>query len=475
MTGRSGKIKVYNSLTKKLEPFVPLRDEVGIYVCGVTPYDYIHLGHARTYIAFDIIIRYLRYKGYKVRYVQNITDIDDKIIKRARDEKRDPLELSKTFSEMALEDMDQLKIKRADFYPKVSGHIPEIISLIERLIDKGYAYVSQGSVYYDVSKFADYGKLSGQKLDEIKAGARVEPGEDKRSPEDFALWKKAKEGEISFDSPWGRGRPGWHIECSAMSMKYLGETFDIHGGGRDLIFPHHENEIAQSEAATGKQFVRYWMHTGFLTVNGEKMAKSLNNFITVRDALREHDPEAIRLFFALTHYRSPIDYSVSSLRQANNSLQTLYNTLENSKAALRHAHEGKRDTDFERDISNEKKKFIAAMDNDFNTPLALSSVFAVSKKINQYITGEVCRESLEMAVVTLKEMCGIFGILENDGKKARLKEGINEELLKLILELRKLARENKDYETSDMIRARLKELGITLEDKSDGSTEWKIG
>ncbi|MEW6329461.1 MAG: cysteine--tRNA ligase, partial [Candidatus Micrarchaeota archaeon] len=335
-------IKVFNNLTKKIEEFHPLGErerEIQMYVCGVTPYDYSHLGHARTYAAFDVIKRYFEYRGYKVRYIQNITDIDDKIIKRANEVGADPLKLSLEFQKSALEDMDALKIARADKYPKVTEHIPEIIALIKKLISRGYAYETEDGVYFEVEKFPDYGKLSKQSLDEIKAGARVEIDEKKRNPADFALWKKAKPGEPFFESPWGKGRPGWHIECSAMSMKYLGDNFDIHGGGRDLIFPHHENEIAQSEGATGKQFVKYWLHTGFLSVNKEKMAKSLGNFITIKDALKKHDADSLRLFYALTHYRSPIDFSDKNVEYAHNALEGLRNTLTNARNALANADE----------------------------------------------------------------------------------------------------------------------------------------
>ncbi|HIP89105.1 MAG TPA: cysteine--tRNA ligase, partial [Thermococcus paralvinellae] len=297
-------MKIYNTLTKQKEEFKPLKEgEVRMYVCGPTVYDYTHLGHARTYIAFDVIRRYLEHRGYTVLMVMNFTDIDDKIIRRAQETGEDPKELAEKFLKYFLEDMKALKVKPADIYPRVTEHIQDIIKFVEKLEEKGYAYEGSDGVYFEVQKFKDYGKLSGIKLEELRKGARVEPGEGKRNPEDFALWKKAKPGEPKWDSPWGEGRPGWHIECSTMSTKYLGEQFDIHGGGNDLIFPHHENEIAQTEACTGKRWVRYWLHTGFVMVKGEKMSKSLGNFVTIRELLQRYSPEVIRFFVLQKHYR----------------------------------------------------------------------------------------------------------------------------------------------------------------------------
>jgi len=315
-------LKIYNTISRKKEKFIPVqKGKVKMYVCGMTVYSDAHIGHARTYLAFDIIRRYLEYKGYKVTYVQNITDVDDKIIAAANEKGMNPLEYSKYFTERCLADLDALGIRRADLYPKASENIKDMIEIINKILENGYGYISNGDVYFSVEKFKDYGKLSKQRLEEMKAGARIEPTEKKRNPLDFALWKSAKPGEPSWDSPWGRGRPGWHIECSTMSSKYLGLPFDIHGGGMDLIFPHHENEIAQAEAATGKKFVNYWIHVGLLTVNKEKMSKSLGNIINIRDAIKRWEPEVIRFFFASNHYRSPPDFNEKALQNAESALK----------------------------------------------------------------------------------------------------------------------------------------------------------
>ena len=328
-------LRIYNTLTGKKEDFTPIvPGRVNIYVCGVTVYDYCHMGHARSMIVFDVIVKYLRYLGYKVTYVRNFTDIDDKIIKRAKERGKNPKEIAQYFTKAFYEDMDSLGIERADIEPKATEHIPEMVSLIERIINKGYAYVVDGNVYFSVRRFKGYGGLSKRSLEEMMAGARVEVDPRKEHPLDFALWKKAKPGEPFWESPWGKGRPGWHIECSAMSMKYLGETFDIHGGGQDLIFPHHENEKAQSEAATDKPFVNYWIHHGFLTINQEKMSKSLKNFFTIREILSKFHPEAIRLFFLNHHYRSPIDFSDEKIKEATKALEKLYITLDRAKQIL---------------------------------------------------------------------------------------------------------------------------------------------
>ncbi len=487
-------IKVFNTLTKKMEDFHPVSErepgrerEVGMYVCGVTPYDYSHLGHARTYAAFDIIKRYLEYRGFKVRYVQNITDIDDKIIKRANEKGADPFKLSLEFQKSALEDMDALKVARADKYPKVTEHIPEIIALAKKLVERGYAYETEDGVYFEVEKFPGYGKLSKQSPDEIKAGARIEIDEKKRNPADFALWKKAKPGEPSFESPWGKGRPGWHIECSAMSMKYLGDTFDIHGGGRDLIFPHHENEIAQSEAATGKQFVKYWLHTGFLSVNKEKMAKSLGNFITIKDALNKHDADSLRLFYALTQYRSPIDFSDKNVEQAKNTLEGLRNTITNARNSLKTAD----DNDHKKTIDSKKhpENFESAMDNDFDTPNALKAVFALAQDINKYVsTPGANKKTLTEAILALEKLLGVFGIsleeakvseeiVRNVGEFARelgIKESGNfDETMNALIRKREDARKKGDFAQGDKIRSKLNEIGVILEDNPKG-TVWKI-
>ncbi|MEM2137889.1 MAG: cysteine--tRNA ligase, partial [Candidatus Anstonellaceae archaeon] len=372
-------MKIYNTLSGKTEEFKPSEPKkIRMYVCGITPYDKSHLGHARTIVAFDIIRRYFLSKGYSVTYVQNVTDIDDKIIRRAHERRVSPLELSKKYAEESEQEFETLGVMKPDFSPKVSEKIPEIIELIGAIERNGFAYATSSGVYFDVLKFKKYGKLSKQNADAIKAGARIEVDEEKKNPQDFALWKFGEEEGVTFDSPWGRGRPGWHIECSAMSRSILGDTLDIHGGARDLIFPHHENEIAQSEAATGKQFVKLWMHTGFLTVNSEKMAKSLGNFITIDDALHKYrfSPQQIRMFFALTHYRSPIDFSESAIVAAGNSLSTLHSAISAARTYSSGAGRekgiagvgGESDRVLASLAKETEKKFVAAMDSDFDTP-----------------------------------------------------------------------------------------------------------
>ncbi len=481
-------LRVFNTLGKELQEFKPLKEgEVKMYVCGLTPYDKMHIGHARTYVAFDIIVRYLRFKGFKVKLVQNVTDIDDKIIKRAGERKEGPLELSSRFSKQALTEMDALGISRADVYPKVSEHIPEIIGITKTLAEKGFAYQTNSGVYFDVSKFDGYGKLSGQNLEQIKSGARVEVDEEKLHPADFALWKKAKEGEIFFDSPWGNGRPGWHIECSAMSSKYLGKTFDIHGGAIDLIFPHHENEIAQSEAANGVEFVKYWLHTGWLTIKKEKMSKSLKNFITVEEMLSKHEPEAIRLFFASTHYRSPMDFNEQSLKEAKASLEHFYNTLAKAKNAKENTKAENKQ--FAQNILARKQQFVEAMDNDFDTSSASAALFEIAKTINAYIDADkINTHELEDAVKTLIELANVFGLLERkteettEGETDKVKQLASEfgfeprekfdELMQQFIEEREKARRQKDYAKSDLIRTKLNEAGIILEDGKTGVV-WK--
>ncbi|ASJ00471.1 cysteine--tRNA ligase [Thermococcus gorgonarius] len=470
-------IKIYNTLTRKKEEFMPLREgEVRMYVCGPTVYDYPHLGHARTYIAFDVVRRYFEHKGYTVLMVMNFTDIDDKIIKRANETGEDPKELAEKFLRYFLEDMAALKVKPADIYPRVTEHIDDIIEFIKKLQEKGYAYEGSDGVYFEVRKFKDYGKLSKIKLEDLVKGARVEPGEGKKNPEDFALWKKAKPGEPKWESPWGEGRPGWHIECSTMSTKYLGESFDIHGGGSDLIFPHHENEIAQTEACTGHEWVRYWMHTGFLMVNGEKMSKSLGNFITIREILKHYDPEVVRLFVLQRHYRSPLDYTEEGMEHAKNNLERLYNTLENIRVAMERAEISFRweKPEFEayEAIREARKKFYEAMDDDFNTAEALKAVFEASNSINRYLTQvETPKESiLRKAWEFFKVVSEVFGIFEDYFMEQ--KAGQEEELIKLLIEVRTQLRKERNFALADKIRAGLRELGIQLEDTPQG-TVWK--
>ncbi len=470
-------IRVYNTLTKRKEEFRPLREgEVRMYVCGPTVYDYTHLGHARTYIAFDVIRRYLEHRGYTVLMVMNFTDIDDKIIRRANETGEDPKELAEKFLRYFLEDMSALKVKPADVYPRVTEHIEDIIDFVKKLQEKGYAYEGSDGVYFEVQKFKDYGKLSGIKLEELRKGARVEPGEGKKNPEDFALWKKAKPGEPKWSSPWGEGRPGWHIECSTMSTKYLGESFDIHGGGNDLVFPHHENEIAQTEACTGKQWVKYWLHTGFVMVSGEKMSKSLGNFVTVRELLKRYDPEVIRLFVLQKHYRSPLDYTEEGIQHAKNNLERLYNTLENIRIAMEKAETpfkwGSEEFEAYEAIREARRKFYEAMDDDFNTAEALKAVFEVSSAVNRYLTRvERPKESiLRKALEFFRIVSEVFGIFEDYFREE--KAGEEEALIKLLIEVRAQLRKERNFALADKIRAELRELGIQLEDTPEG-TVWK--
>ncbi|NJE06107.1 cysteine--tRNA ligase [Thermococcus sp. M36] len=470
-------IRVYNTLTRQKEEFRPINEgEVRMYVCGPTVYDYTHLGHARTYIAFDVIRRYLEHRGYTVLMVMNFTDIDDKIIRRANETGEDPKELAEKFLKYFLEDMKALKVKPADIYPRVTEHIEDIIDFVRKLQEKGYAYEGSDGVYFEVRKFKDYGKLSKIKLDDLVKGARVEPGEGKKKPEDFALWKKAKPGEPKWSSPWGEGRPGWHIECSTMSTKYLGESFDIHGGGNDLIFPHHENEIAQTEACTGHEWVKYWMHTGFLMVNGEKMSKSLGNFVTIREMLQRYDPEVIRLFVLQRHYRSPLDYTEEGMEHARNNLERLYNTLENIRVAMERAEIsfrwGSEEFETYEAIRDARKKFYEAMDDDFNTAEALKAVFEVSGAVNRYLSRvERPKESiLRKAWEFFRIVSEVFGLFEDYFKEQ--KAGEEEALIELLIEVRAQLRKERNFALADKIRAELRELGIQLEDTPQG-TIWK--
>jgi len=471
-------VKVYNTLTKQKEEFVPLRDgEVRMYVCGPTVYDYTHLGHARTYIAFDVIRRYLEHKGYTVLMVMNFTDIDDKIIRRANETGEDPNELAEKFMHFFLEDMEALKVKPADVYPRVTEHIKDIIEFVKKLEEKGYAYEALDGVYFEVRKFKDYGKLSKVNLEEIVAGARVEPGEGKKNPEDFALWKKAKPGEPKWESPWGEGRPGWHIECSTMSTKYLGEQFDIHGGGNDLIFPHHENEIAQTEACTGKEWVKYWLHTGFVMVKGEKMSKSLGNFVTIRELLERYSPEVIRFFVLQRHYRSPLDYTEEGIQHAKNNLERLYNTIENIRIALEKAEIpfkwNKEEFELYEAIRKAKEKFYEAMDDDFNMAEAMKPIFEVANAVNKYLAEvEKPKESVLRKALEFFQMVGeIFGLFEEYFKESK-EESKEKELIELLIQIRAELRKQKNYALADEIRAKLREMGIQLEDTPQG-TIWK--
>ncbi len=465
-------IFVTNTLTNEKEEFKPLEDRVvKMYVCGPTVYDHAHIGHARSAVVFDVIRRWLEYRGYRVIFVRNYTDIDDKIIRRAHEEGIPWYEVSEKYIKSYEEDMEALNVKEPTYKPRVTEHIREIVEMIDGLIRKGYAYEADGDVYFSVRKFPEYGKLSKRNLDELLAGARIEPGEKKRDPLDFALWKKSKEGEPGWESPWGIGRPGWHIECSVMSMKYLGETMDIHGGGLDLIFPHHENEIAQSEAYTGKPFARYWVHNGFVMVNREKMSKSLGNFFTVKEILRDFSPNVLRFFLLTVHYRSPIDFSKERLEDAERAFERIVNFV-NSAVVI----EGLKDREGEGaplQVSNYRREFESAMDDDFNTAKAFGALFELIKEANllkdrALKEGEITREekfSLLEAVEVVKEFLRVLGFREETEEK----EGIEDELIKILIDVRSELRKKKEFQLADLIRDRLKELGITLEDLPTGT------
>ncbi|MEM3437331.1 MAG: cysteine--tRNA ligase [Nitrososphaerales archaeon] len=464
-------IRVYNSYTRKKEDFKPISDKkVRMFVCGPTVYDFSHLGHARTYIAYDIIARWLRYKGFEVFYLMNITDIDDKIIKRAREKKEDPIKLARRFEESFFQDMASLGINTINVYARASEHIPEIIDQIKRLIEKGFAYITKTGVYFDVSKFEDYGKLSHQNPEELRRH-RIEPDPNKRNEQDFSLWKMRKEGEPYWNSPWGEGRPGWHIEDTAIAEKYLGQQYDIHGGGVDLIFPHHEAEIAQMESVSGKKpMVRYWLHTGFLKVKGKKMAKSLGNYITIQDALKKYDVETLRLFFLSTHYRSPIDFYEEKIEQAKRALNSLYKTIDSIKESDKRIDNLTEDEKALEGIMEEsRRRFEDAMDDDFNTPLALSYLFNLAREVNKLLNKQkdLNKRLADNLIATFKELGGIFGLLQ----KEEIKEELPEDLRALIEE-RRILKEKKDWKAANGIRKRLEDLGIILEDTPQG-VKWK--
>ncbi|MEO2083001.1 MAG: cysteine--tRNA ligase [Desulfurobacteriaceae bacterium] len=470
-------IRVTDTLTEKKLEFKPLEDRVvKMYVCGPTVYDHAHVGHARSAVVFDVIRRWLEYRGYRVIYVRNYTDIDDKIIKRAKEEGIPWYEVAEKYIASYEEDMKALNVKEPTYKPRVTEHIREIIEMIDGLIEKGYAYEAEGNVYFSVEKFPEYGKLSKRKLEELRAGARVEPGEGKRNPLDFALWKRSKEGEPGWESPWGIGRPGWHIECSAMSMKYLGETMDIHGGGLDLIFPHHENEIAQSEAYTGKTFARYWIHNGFVMVNKEKMSKSLGNFFTIKEILEEFSPDVLRLFLLSTRYRSPIDFSFERLKEAERGLSRLRNFLDGVAAVETLAvKEGGTEP---LSVLYFKEAFEEAMDDDFNTAKAVGVLFDLVGRLNP-VKDEVLKRGkvTEAEKKILLDGAGLIrSFLKVLGFKLeeRVRKGMEDELIKLLIEVRGELRKRKLFDLADRIRDGLKELGITLEDLP-GGTIYKRG
>ena len=447
-------LRVYNTLTGEKELFVPLiPGKAGMYVCGVTVYDYCHIGHARAGVVFDIIFRYLKYAGYDVTYVRNYTDIDDKIINRANQEGTDYRTIADRYIQAFDEDMARLGLAKPTVEPKATDHIGGIIAIIEALIAKGHAYVSDGDVYYAVETFPDYLKLSGRNLEDMQAGARVEVGDKKRHPMDFALWKGSKPGEPWWQSPWGEGRPGWHIECSAMSMEFLGKTFDIHGGGKDLVFPHHENEIAQSEAANGCQFVRYWLHNGFVNINAEKMSKSLGNFFTIRDVLKSFDGETVRFFMLRVHYRRPFNYSDAGLEDARTGLKRLYTALHAvppTDVAL----------DWDQPFA---ARFKAAMDNDFSTPEAVATLFDLATEVNR-------TQSTELSGL-LKRLGGCLGLLQGDPQRY-LQTGavLDEAAIQVLIAQRAAAKVAKNFGEADRIRQELLAQGIALKDSPAGTT-----
>ena len=460
-------LTLYNDLTRAKEAFEPLHaNKVSMYVCGMTVYDLCHLGHARVMVVFDIVARYLRAIGYDVTYVRNITDIDDKIINRAN-ERGEPFNaLTERYIAAMHEDAAALGVLPPDLEPRATDHLPEIIRMIERLIERGHAYVvDNGDVYYDVRSFAGYGRLSGKSIEDLQAGARVEPGVLKRDPLDFALWKSAKPDEPSWESPWGQGRPGWHIECSAMSTQALGDTFDIHGGGADLTFPHHENEIAQSEGATGHPFVRYWMHNGFVRINDEKMSKSLGNFFTVREILERYRPEEVRYFILTSQYRSPLNYGDEQLDNARGALTRFYTALRGLPTA-----EPETGTDFE-------QRFHAAMEDDFNTPEALAALFELVREINR-VRNEDPAAAASLGA-TLRKLGGLLGLLQDDAEaylrgESDADDTLGDDDIQKLIDRRLAAKQAKNWSEADAIRDQLKEAGIVLEDSAAGTT-WRRG
>ncbi len=490
--GATEMVKIFNTLTGKKEDFIPLvNNRVGIYACGVTVYDYCHIGHARSAVVFDVIHRYLRYKGYDVKFVRNFTDIDDKIIKKANEEGIAWDAVASKYIEEYYKDMDGLGIARADVEPKATDHISEMIDVIDSLIKKGYAYaVQEGdnkSVYFEVDKFTEYAKLSKKDRKDLLAGARVDIDERKKSPMDFALWKASKEGEPWWDSPWGKGRPGWHIECTAMAMKHLGETVDIHGGGADLIFPHHENEIAQSEAYTDKPFAKYWVHNGFITIDKEKMSKSLGNFFTIRDILGRYDAEVIRLFLTSSHYRSPIEFSQEQLYDAEASLDRFYTTIlrmDDFITAPSNKTKTEADsTEFEGFLGRFKEGFESAMDDDFNTALAIGQIFEMIREINKFLDSKPSGDEAKALIKNAKDALSRVGKVLNlfmrtpaEWNIALLKSkkiDISEAEIEQKINDRRTARQSKDWSAADSIRKELEGKGIILEDKTDRTT-WKV-
>ena len=480
-------LKVYNYMTRQKEEFKPLHEgRVGIYVCGPTVYGHAHIGHAKVYVSFDVVVRYLRYLGYKVRYVQNITDVghltddadegEDKVGRKARLEQLQPMEVVEYYTRSYFEDMDALNVTRPDISPRASGHVPEQIELAQTLIEKGHAYEANGSVFFSVENFPEYGKLSGRKVDELEEGARVEVNPDKRHPADFAVWRAAPPGHLMcWKSPWGEGYPGWHAECSVMAAKYLGLPFDIHGGGLENIFPHNESEIAQSEAAYGVEFARYWLLNNMVTVDEVKMGKSLGNFVTIKDALQRHEPMTIRFFILSSHYRSPTDFSEAALEAAGKGLERLYGAVRLVRDRLATAEDGGADAAFQKVLDEHKARFTEAMDDDFNTPQALAALFDLTKEVNTLLnSGEpVSGGMLEAIDALYRELGGdVLGIIP-DQLPEEAGAGLEDALVQILIDLRQESRQAKDWAKADAIRDRLAEVGIALEDGPEG-TRWRL-
>jgi len=475
---------VYNVLNRRKEAFEPLFEgKVNMYVCGPTVQDYTHVGHAKTYVSFDVMARFLRYSGYDVLYVQNITDVghmldsgEDRILKKARQSSVAPMQVVERYTRLYFDDMDALGIQRPDISPRASGHVPEQIELVQVLLEKGYAYESGGSIYFDVKSWSDYGKLSGRVVEDLRQGSREDVRQEKRNPADFALWKKAEADHLlRWNSPWGEGFPGWHAECSAMARKYLGDTFDIHGGGVDNIFPHNECELAQSEAANGAPFARYWLLTGSLTLEGIKMSKSLGNTMTVTDALKRWRPEAIRTFILSGHYRKPVDFTAEAVDSASRGWQRLWGAVQLTRERMESAPDGDLDNDVATLLENTRRRFDEAMNDDFNSSAALAALQDMTREVNRFLgeNDSASRQSLEAIDRLYRQLGGdVLGIVPEtvgEGSNRARVDG----LVGLLAELRSEARDRKDWATADEIRKRLSEVGIQLEDRSDG-TSWRL-
>ena len=464
-------MKLYNTLSRKKEEFKPIEEgKVKMYVCGPTVYNFIHIGNARPFIIFDTLRRYLEYRGYDVTFVQNFTDVDDKIIKRGHEENITSEEVANKYINEYFVDADGLGIKRASVHPRVTDNIEQIIAFVKELEDKGYAYAVNGDVYFDTKKFKDYGKLSGIKQEELEAGARIEVNDQKRHPMDFVLWKAKKEGEPGWASPWGEGRPGWHIECSVMSNRYLGETIDIHAGGQDLKFPHHENEIAQSEARSGKNFSNYWLHNEYINVNNEKMCKSLGNFFTVREIAEIFDLEVVRLFMLSTHYRNPINFSDEILNQSKAGLERLYNAKEKALFTINNLEDSKmteEEAKLQEELAGFRQKFIDAMDDDVNTADAVSVIFELAKFMNSNVTEKSSKEFAQKVIDEFNELTSVLNIVNKDQK-----EDILDEEIEQLIAQRTEAKKNKNFQLADEIRQQLLDKGIILEDTRQG-VKWK--